>query len=58
MMLVDNISGFVDLLGTYQSKRYLDDSNRAWLPSHQVWDLQLGLEVGSMESDSLCRQSV
>lgn len=44
-MLSQNLNGFVDLYGKYQSKRYLDDSNRAWLPSHQVWDFQLGLEA-------------
>ena len=37
------LGSYVELLGNYQSKRYVDLGNRAWLPSRWVADLYAGV---------------
>jgi iron complex outermembrane recepter protein len=44
------LDSYVELLGNYQSKRYVDLGNRAWLPSRWVADLFAG--VGSESWDA------
>ena len=44
------LDSYVELLGNYQSKRYADLGNRAWLPSRWVADLFAG--VGSESWDA------
>lgn len=42
--ITDDLGAYADLTGAYQSKRYLDNGNNAYLPSYDVWNLTLGLE--------------
>ena len=37
------LDSYVELLGNYQSKRYVDLGNRAWLPSRWIADLYAGV---------------
>ncbi|MEE4174568.1 MAG: TonB-dependent receptor [Xanthomonadales bacterium] len=37
-------SWFTELIGTYRSKRYVDEANLSWMPSYTLFDLQVGLE--------------
>lgn len=37
------LNSYVELLGSYQSKRYVDLGNRAWLPSRWIADLYAGV---------------
>lgn len=34
---------FVELSGTYQSKRYIEKGNQGWIPEYTLWDLSAGL---------------
>ncbi|MEM1081282.1 MAG: TonB-dependent receptor, partial [Pseudomonadota bacterium] len=37
-------SWFVELIGQYRSRRFLSESNLAWMPSYTLFDLQAGLD--------------
>ncbi|ARN73434.1 TonB-dependent receptor [Oceanicoccus sagamiensis] len=41
--LDSGIEVMAEINGSYQSKRYLDDGNNAYLPSYQLWNIQAGL---------------
>ncbi len=34
---------FVELSGTYQSKRFIEKGNQAWIPEYTLWDFSAGL---------------
>ncbi|WP_226702825.1 TonB-dependent receptor [Microbulbifer elongatus] len=40
---------FTELLGNYESKRYLDRGNNAWLPEYWLVDFQGGLSFDSLD---------
>jgi outer membrane receptor protein involved in Fe transport len=44
MLGTTNNSWFVELTGQYRSKRFVDEANLSWMPSHTNVDLQAGLE--------------
>ncbi len=37
------MSGDVELFGAYQSKRFLGEGDRMWIPEYTIWDLYTGL---------------
>ncbi len=37
------MSGYVELFGAYQSKRFLGEGDRMWIPEYTIWDLYTGL---------------
>lgn len=39
----NNLDGFAEIFGSYQSKRYIDDGNLAYLPSYSIWNLSVGV---------------
>ncbi len=41
--LASGLELMAEVNGSYQSKRYLDDGNNAYLPSYDLWNVQLGL---------------
>ncbi|WP_101758969.1 TonB-dependent receptor [Oceanicoccus sp. KOV_DT_Chl] len=41
--VLDNLWAIAEVNGSYQSKRFVDDGNNAYLPSHQLWNVQLGV---------------
>jgi iron complex outermembrane receptor protein len=43
----NQLRGFTELNGSYQSKRYLTAGNRSYLPSYDLWNLSVGADAES-----------
>ena len=39
------MNGYVEILGSYQSKRFLNEGNQSWYPSRTIWDFYAGLSA-------------
>jgi hypothetical protein len=39
----NGMASYFELFGAYQSKRFLGEGNRAWIPEYTIWDFYAGL---------------
>ena len=39
----NEIASYFELFGAYQSKRFLGEGNRTWIPEYTIWDFYAGL---------------
>lgn len=39
----NGIASYFELFGAYQSRRFLGEGNRAWIPEYTIWDVYAGL---------------
>ncbi|MGB5512581.1 MAG: TonB-dependent receptor, partial [Woeseiaceae bacterium] len=39
----NEMAGYAELFGAYQSRRFLGEGNRTWLPEYTIWDFYAGL---------------
>ena len=46
-LVTDQMNFIAELNGAYQSKRYLTDGNNAYMPAHDIWDIQAGVDTES-----------
>ncbi|ARN73199.1 TonB-dependent receptor [Oceanicoccus sagamiensis] len=44
-IIASGMNGIIELNGSYLSKRYLSDGNNAYLPSHDIWSFQTGVDT-------------
>lgn len=46
-LIAEQLTGFTEVNGSYQSKRYLSAGNRSYLPSYDIWNFSVGADAES-----------